>query len=67
MEPKLTGNKQMPDFNKLTDRIIAEKSPEPTIVIKTNLDPKDPTENNPYFRQNQIKNPEEFKEFFDEQ
>ncbi|MBD8070200.1 hypothetical protein [Bacillus sp. PS06] len=39
----------IPDFNQLNDRIIANPSPEPTLVIKTNLDPKDPTDENPYF------------------
>ncbi|MFC4322703.1 hypothetical protein [Litchfieldia salsa] len=46
---KNKGNEEMPDFQQLSDRIIANPSPEPSIVIKTNLDPKGPTDENPYF------------------
>ncbi|WP_198020516.1 hypothetical protein [Anoxybacteroides tepidamans] len=38
----------MKNFDSLNDRIIAEPSEEPKIVIKTNLDPKQITEENPY-------------------
>jgi hypothetical protein len=40
--------KPLPDFDRLTDRIINEPSDEPMLVIKTNLDPKQVTEENPY-------------------
>lgn len=58
------GNKDMPDFKQLEDRIIAEPSPAPKLVIKTNLDPKDVTEENPYFQGQEDE--KEFKEYFDE-
>jgi hypothetical protein len=40
--------KSLPDFDQLTDRLINEPSDEPMLVIKTNLDPKQVTEENPY-------------------
>ena len=44
-EPKQPGNKELPDFNELNDRLIAERRTSgPTLVIKTNLDPKDSTD-----------------------
>lgn len=66
MEPRQPGNKKMPDFNQLNDRMIAESSSEPMIVIKTNLDPKDSTENNPYYQNGGVQNPKAFKEYFEE-
>lgn len=54
---------QLPDFKELNDRVIAEASDEPMLVIKTNLDPKDVTEENPYF---QNKNKEKFSTYFGE-
>lgn len=42
---------EMPDFNSLDDRIIAEAPSGPFIGIKTNLDPEHPEMYNPY-RQN---------------
>ncbi|TKC19395.1 hypothetical protein [Robertmurraya kyonggiensis] len=59
-----TNKKDIPDFRQLEDRVIANPSPEPMLVIKTNLDPKDSTENNPYL-QNVAKDKEEVKEFFE--
>jgi hypothetical protein len=38
MDPRKPGNKDMPDFKELSDRIIAEPSESPRLVIKTNLD-----------------------------
>lgn len=55
----------MPDFKQLEDRVIANPSPEPMLVIKTNLDPKDVTEENPYLK-NKPMDEEEFREYFDE-
>ena len=45
-------NEELPDFKQLHDRVIAEPTDEPTLVIRTNLDPKKPTEDNPYYRSN---------------
>lgn len=66
MEPRQPGNKNMPDFEQLNDRIIAESSPSPMLVIKTNLDPKDTSENNPYYHDNEVKNAKAMKEYFQE-
>ncbi|MEH7073548.1 hypothetical protein [Neobacillus drentensis] len=66
MEPKQPGNKNMPDFDQLNDRIIAEASPTPMLVIKTNLDPKDVTENNPYYQETEVKDPKKIKNYFEE-
>ncbi|MFD2442966.1 hypothetical protein ACFSO7_03120 [Bacillus sp. CGMCC 1.16607] len=55
----------MPDFDSLDDRIIAEQPNQPMLVIKTNLDPKDPTENNPYFTSNNHTNKKAFQNYFD--
>jgi hypothetical protein len=66
MEPRQPGNKNMPDFDQLNDRIIVENSPTPMLVIKTNLDPKDATENNPYYHDSEVKNAKKIKEYFAE-
>lgn len=66
MEPRQPGSKNMPDFDQLNDRIIAESSPSPMLVIKTNLDPKDATENNPYYHDTEAKSPKKVKEYFEE-
>ncbi|MDQ6597008.1 hypothetical protein E2K98_00630 [Bacillus salipaludis] len=63
MNPKQPGNKKLPDFDKLNDRIIAERPSEPMLVIKTNLDSKNVKEENPYYHG---ENTKEFQEFFDE-
>lgn len=60
-------NEKIPDFDKLTDRIIAEPSHSPFFVMKTNLDPKDVTEDNPYYKkENQTEN-DTFKQYFDQE
>lgn len=66
MEPRKPGNEKMPDFDQLEDRMIAESPSGPMLVIKTNLDPKDVTENNPYYHNEKIKDPKEFKDYFEE-
>lgn len=66
MEPKKPGNKNIPDFKEMTDRVIAEPANGPQLVIKTNLDPSDETVENPYFKNDQITDSEQFKEFFKE-
>ncbi|MEH7236538.1 hypothetical protein [Bacillus sp. JJ1562] len=59
------GNQNLPDFKELNDRFIAEASDEPILVIKTNLDPKNATEDNPYYKESKS-NEEEFTSFFEE-
>ena len=66
MEPNKPGSKNLPDFNELDDRLIANATPDPTLVIKTNLDPKDPTENNPYYQNIGISDMEKFRDYFEE-
>jgi hypothetical protein len=66
MEPKQPGNKDIPDFKEMTDRVIAEPANGPQLVIKTNLDPSDATEDNPYFKNDQMTDSEQFKEYFKE-
>jgi hypothetical protein len=66
MEPKQPGNNKMPDFDQLNDRIIADRPSEITLVIKSNLDPKDSTENNPYYHDKETKDPKEFRAYFEE-
>lgn len=56
----------MEDFKELDDRIIAEGLQQPTLVIKTNLDPKNVTENNPYYRNKELTDTKEFKDYFEE-
>ncbi|WP_066068800.1 hypothetical protein [Neobacillus soli] len=66
MEPRQPGNKKLPDFDQLNDRLIAESSPSPMLVIKTNLDPKDAAENNPYYHNGEVNDPKAMKEYFEE-
>lgn len=66
MEPRQPGSRKIPDFDQLNDRIILESTPTPTIVIKTNLDPKNATVNNPYYHDGDIKNPTAVKNYFEE-
>lgn len=65
-EPQRPGNKNIPDFKELDDRVIAERSTSgPVFVIKTNLDPEDSSIDNPYFKNVNDKNEEALKDFFD--
>jgi hypothetical protein len=66
LEPRQPGNKKMADFDQLNDRIILESTPTPMIVIKTNLDPKNVTENNPYYQDEDVKNSKAVKNYFEE-
>lgn len=66
MEPKKPGKEQLPDFDSLNDRVIANSPTGPMLVIKTNLDAKDATENNPYFHDDETKDPKKFKDYFEE-
>lgn len=59
-------NNQIPDFDQLTDRIIAGASPSPSIGIKTNLDSKDISEENPYYNPKAAsEEKEKLEKFFD--
>jgi len=65
-EPVHPGNKNLPDFKELNDRIIAEHGTSgPTLVIKTNLDPKDSTVNNPYVENEDKSDNGKLKDFFE--
>jgi len=66
MEPRQPGNNKLPDFDQLNDRIIAEQPSEPHLIIKTNLDPQDSTENNPYYQGKDTSNPKALKDYFEE-
>ncbi|MDE3838941.1 hypothetical protein C0966_06065 [Bacillus methanolicus] len=66
MEPTKPGNKKLPDFDSLNDRIIVTHSSEPMLVIKTNLDPKDSTEDNPYYKNNSRTDTKAFRNYFEE-
>lgn len=62
----MTDKKQKPkmtNFDDLDDRIIGEATQEPSFSIKTNLDPKDPTEENPYFNKNEHHSKEDIEKF----
>ncbi|MEO2074777.1 MAG: hypothetical protein ABGX20_05210 [Bacillus sp. (in: firmicutes)] len=64
MEPRQPGNKKMPDFDELNDRMIAERSSSPMLVIKTNLDPENPSEENPYYQKGNAQDKEAMDDFF---
>lgn len=64
MEPRQPGNKKMPDFDELNDRMIAERSSSPMLVIKTNLDPENPSEKNPYYQKGNAQDKEAMDDFF---
>jgi hypothetical protein len=66
MEPRQPGSNNLPDFNELDDRIIAEQPSGPHLIIKTNLDPEDSTVNNPYYQGKEANNPKAFKDYFEE-
>jgi hypothetical protein len=55
----------LPDFKELNDRLIAESSSEPSLVIKTNLDPKDSTDENPYYKEGQSEK-DKFTSYFED-
>jgi hypothetical protein len=56
---------QITDFDSLDDRVIAPQPSEPMLVIKTNLDPKDSTIDNPYFTNKSQADTKEFRKFFE--
>lgn len=58
-------NKEMPDFDSLSDRVIAKPTEAPIFAIKTNLDPKSPEEDNPYYSKDSSKgNRQELDDYF---
>lgn len=60
------NSNQIPDFDDLNDRVIAEASPSPTLVIKTNLDAKSVVEENPYYKSKATnEEKEKLENFFD--
>lgn len=66
MDPIKPGSKKLPDFEELDDRMIAGHTLGPTLVIKTNLDPENSTEDNPYFKNKAETDTEEFRDYFEE-
>ena len=66
-DPTQPGSKELPDFKELNDRFISEqRTSGPTLVIKTNLDSKDSTVDNPYFQNNNKTDTETFRDYFEE-
>ena len=66
-EPFKPGNEKLPDFKELEDRVISKtRISGPTLVIKTNLDPDNPTEDNPYYQNKERTDKEKFEDFFSE-
>jgi hypothetical protein len=61
------GNEKMPDFDKLSDRMIVEPSDSPFLVVKTNLDSKDVTEDNPYYNKDNKEASDTFKQYFEQE
>jgi hypothetical protein len=55
----------MPDFDSLNDRLIAEHTTQPMLVIKTNLDPKDSTVDNPYYTNKELADKGKFRDYFE--
>ncbi|PLT31390.1 hypothetical protein [Peribacillus deserti] len=67
MEPKNPGSPDLPDFDQLNDRIIAERRTSgPMLVIKTNLDPDNSTEDNPYYQNRELTETKEFRKYFED-
>ncbi len=67
MEKTNPGNNDMPDFNSLSDRVIVEPTDSPFLVMKTNLDPKEVTEDNPYFQKKNKKDTKKFERYFEQE
>lgn len=66
-DPHKPGSKKLPDFDKLTDRIIADtRTSGPSLVIKTNLDPENSTVDNPYYENKKLTDTKEFRDFFED-
>jgi hypothetical protein len=67
MDPIKPGSEKMPDFRELDDRLIAQHSSEPFLVIKTNLDPENSTIENPYYKNEKLTDRIAFESYFDEE
>jgi hypothetical protein len=65
MEPNKPGNKDLPDFKELSDRVIADATEGPRLVIKTNLDKDNVKDDNPYISENKEVNTL-LRDYFDE-
>ncbi len=63
MDRENMGNKDLPDFKQLNDRVIADPPSEPFLVLKTNLDPDEPSVENPYY-QNGTTNKKDLNDYF---
>ena len=66
MKPNKPGSKDLPDFKQLDDRLIAEAPSQPMLVIKTNLDPKNTLEDNPYDQNLGLIDTNKFRDYFEE-
>lgn len=66
MEPRKPGSDKLPDFEQLEDRVIANHTEAPMLVIKTNLDPEDSTVDNPYYKNKDLTDTKEFRDYFNE-
>ncbi|WP_066051513.1 hypothetical protein [Robertmurraya korlensis] len=66
MEPRKPGSDKLPDFEQLDDRVIAQHTEAPMLVIKTNLDPKDSTVDNPYYKNKNLTDTKEFRDYFED-
>ncbi len=51
------------NVDSLSDRVIEDGNEGPFLSIKTNVDPKDVFENNPYFDKNKTYSEEELEKF----
>ncbi|WP_423407011.1 hypothetical protein AABM38_14130 [Heyndrickxia sp. MSNUG] len=66
MDQNQPGNEKLPDFKEMSDRIFINPYSGPQLVVKTNLDPNDATDENPYFKNDNMTDPQQFKEYFKE-
>lgn len=66
VEPRKPGSDKLPDFEQLDDRVIAQHTEAPMLVIKTNLDPKDSTVDNPYYKNKNLTDTKEFRDYFED-
>jgi hypothetical protein len=61
------GNKDMPDFKQLNDRVIAEEPKGPFLAIKTNMDTAG-VKDNPYTTENaDPEQDEKLQQFFEDE
>jgi hypothetical protein len=61
----MSKKEKTPDFDSLSDRMIAEPTHEPIFAIKTNLDSETPGEDNPYYsKESKSDNKQRLDEYF---